>query len=306
MEEKYVAPKAEDIELVEQEEEIVEKRYVAAPKWKRIVAFLIDFLIYASIIYLVNIYVTKPYFYPMFYDINAVTEQYDADVLAIELTYNTDEFTFVTEEGVLCEPAYEGYKCIESYGSYQAGDILLYNEFQKAAVLEENLDKWEVDRCYLTYWQILSSPEYKAVDKAYDKICTRYDQLTQLIDSFWILIIVYIIPPMFFNYGRTLGKRLMHLLVVDHMGRPIKRMMYLFRTLIGFWALEYVTSIFTLYLVILVSGIVTFINHKQRSIHDIVFGTCVVSDQMEERVVVFEKVEEPPEPEIIIDDEEYY
>lgn len=306
MEEKYAAPEASEVELEDQEEEIIEKRYVAAPKWKRLLAFLIDFLIYAGLIFVLNSYVTKPYLYSRVYSPSTREEKFNQDAAEIAKQYNTDEFTFITDEGVYCTPEFSGYVCNTAYGSYKVGDVLTYAEYASAGIIADNISKWDVDPCYETAGKFYLSTEYTELATIYQRDIYRFDQLTMLIDSFYLLILVYIIPAMIFKNGRTIGKKIFGLLVVDHVGQPIKRMMYLFRTLIGFWALEYVTSIFTYYVVILISGIVSYINHKQKSIHDIIFGTCVVSEEMEERVVIFEKVEEPIEPEAIIDDEEYY
>lgn len=306
MDEKYAAPEASEVELADQEEEIIEKRYVAAPKWKRFLAFLIDFLIYTGLIFLLNSYVTKPYLYSKVYDPNIREEKFKQDAVEIAKQYNTPELTFVTDEGVYCTPAFTGYVCNTAYGSYKVGDVLTYAEYASAGIIAENVSKWDVDPCYETMGKFYLSSEYTALATVYQKDINRFNQLTMLIDSFYLLILVYIIPAMIFKNGRTIGKKIFGLLVVDHVGQPIKKMMYLFRTLIGFWALEYVTSIFTYYVVIVISGLVSYINPKQKSIHDFLFGTCVVSEEMEERVVIFEKVEEPVEPEAIIDEDEYY
>ena len=306
MDERYQQPKIEDIEIEDQEEEIIEKRYVLANRWKRIGAFLIDFVAFIAIIYVLNSFVTKPYLYQFIFNMNATTEEYDQKIVDLAQSKLDVYPGIIDENGVWCTPEYEGYVCNEAYGDFVVGDKLTYANFVALGILDENRDKWDVDPCYENRCKFLASSELKKLYNDYVTISTRYDRVTQLADSMIALFLIYILPVIFFKNGRTFGKKIFGLLVVDHVGRPIQNFMYLFRTFIGFWAIEYVSSVFLSFIPILVSAIFTFISKKQKSIHDLIFGTYVVSEQMEDRVIIYEKPVEPIEEEGQVDEDEYY
>lgn len=305
----------EEIVEVPKEPEI-EDRYVLCKRWKRIVAFLIDFILFTGLIYVFNNYVTTPYIYKQIYKIDQIESEYEKNlvdyVLANPELYGTD---LVDENGVWCEPAYNYYICEIPYGNYKKGDTLTYEQYRAAGVLNENAGNWKVDPCYEMKGKLYASKEYDDIYKDFERIRKRFSVLTQLIDSVIFLFLIYILPTIFFKNGRTLGKKIVGILVIDNFGKPIKPMMYLFRTVIGFWTIEYVSSLLILILTdvymplgILISGLITYINKKQKAIHDLLFGTFVVDEKKEERLVVYEdpKEFEKPEAEAIIDGEEYY
>lgn len=253
-------------------EEIYEERYVTASKKRRFFAFLIDFIIFSAIVYLLNTFVTTPYIYNPLFNYDAKIQR-ECEIAA---NYN---LAYV-----------ENGACI-FYDIPEDKNSLEYTQFQT------NLLKFQIDK------------EVQKIDKQIRKI----PLLSRSIDAFFVVLLVYVLPALIFKKGQTLGKKVMNLIVIDTFGEPVKLFQYLFREIIGLWAIVYIPSFLLIYLPLLLVGtLCLFFSQKQRALHDALFGTYVVENRKELRLIEFE--EELVEEELVeeeetlktIDGEDYY
>ena len=261
------------IVIPHQGEEIYEERYVTATKKKRFFAFLIDFIIFSAIVYLLNTHVTTPYIYNPIFDYDTKIQR-ECEIAG---NYN---LAYIDNGACVFYDVPEDENSLE-YGQYYA-----------------NLIKFQID------------PELQKIDKQLRKIPT----LSRSIDSLFIVLLVYVLPALIFKKGQTIGKKIMNLIVIDSFGEPVKLFQYLFREIVGLWALVYVPSFLLVYLPLLLFGtLCLYFSKKQRTIYDAIFGTYVVENRKELRLIEFEAelveeelLEEEEETLKTIDGEDYY
>lgn len=271
--------KAKTVEYVipHADEEIYEEKYVVANKGKRFLAFLIDFALLLGIIYLMNIYVTSPYVYKPIWGYDQRMEEVKQQECNIAKEYNITDGTMKDGACVYFDAPTDENS--EEYSEYY-GNVILFSMDERNTDLEKQF--------------------------------SRFDTFTKIIDSTWAVLLVYVVPTLFFKNGRTIGKKIMKLLVIDSFGQPIKVFPYLFRELIGFWALEVATSFLLYFFPILIVGVVYIcLSKKGRALHDVFFGTYVVNEKKEMRLITFDP--EPVEEEEVeeetlktVDGRDYY
>jgi uncharacterized RDD family membrane protein YckC len=105
-----------------------------------------------------------------------------------------------------------------------------------------------------------------------------------------IVIIVYLVPPLIFKNGQTVGKKCLGLILITKNGQAPRLNSLLFRAIIGIWIVEYVGSLFLYFAPFVLSVVLTLINKKAPALHDYLAGTIVVS---KDPILVDVKVEPP-------------
>ena len=106
--------------------------------------------------------------------------------------------------------------------------------------------------------------------------------------------LIYLVPPIFFKNGKTIGKKIFGLQVISKDGKPITYFRLFFRFLVGFYFIEYITGTLMqgIPVLLIVSALFAYLNKHHQAFHDLVSGTLVVEDQKE---VLTLKVEEDKE-----------
>ncbi len=110
-----------------------------------------------------------------------------------------------------------------------------------------------------------------------------------LISSLPIAILVYFVPSLFFKDGRTLGKKLMKLKLIRRDGGEATSMYVFVRTILGFYAIEYFTSVFftvQIPIILFISALLTIVDKYHRAFHDFFAGTLVVEEKQEDYTIV--------------------
>jgi hypothetical protein len=108
--------------------------------------------------------------------------------------------------------------------------------------------------------------------------------------SMSLLLLLAIVPnyllfPLIYKNGQTLGKWFMHIGIVNKNGTRISYPRVLFRTLVGLYLCEILIS-YLLYtmtgipVVLLVSALVALIGESKNSIADYVSGTCQIDNDI--------------------------
>lgn len=109
------------------------------------------------------------------------------------------------------------------------------------------------------------------------------------------LIVVYVLLPLFFKDGKSVGKMLFKLKIISSKGSiQVSKLQLIFRGLvIIFFEMVisiYTMSIFYLPLTLLVSLVMMFVNKKQLTFHDLVCSTIVVDDASYDQIKESEKI----------------
>jgi hypothetical protein len=169
----------------------------------------------------------------------------------------------------------------------------LQNEFGvlKQSLYEEGTLTVSSKTALLTYYQtqygytqdrLLAEPYYKSLaDAAAGKAETL-----EMIDVFVPFLIFYFILPMFSPYSRTLGKKWMHLAVIDSQGTPLAKWRLILRSLPFLLSLgaaiflnDLIISTTLLVVVFLISmGLASF-TPKRRALHDYTAHSVVVREE---------------------------
>lgn len=108
--------------------------------------------------------------------------------------------------------------------------------------------------------------------------------------SISLLLLLAIVPnyllfPLIYKNGQTLGKWFMHIGIVNKNGTRISYPRVLFRTLVGLYLCEILIS-YLLYtmtgipVVLIISGLIAIIGESKNSIADYISGTCQVDNDI--------------------------
>ncbi|MDD3383770.1 MAG: RDD family protein [Bacilli bacterium] len=118
----------------------------------------------------------------------------------------------------------------------------------------------------------------------------RFGYLINAISGLVAGLLVYFFVPMYFKNGKTLGKKLLKIKVVNKNGSKLTNLKIFTRFIIGIWGVEYVFSLFAVFIPFAISLLFSLVNQYHQAIHDLLVNTVVVED--EEILVEFAKKEE--------------
>ena len=120
----------------------------------------------------------------------------------------------------------------------------------------------------------------------------RFYQGVDAILGLPMVILVYLVPPLYFKNGQTIGKRILGLALIQKNGDPPRLIHLMKRSLIGFWLFTYVFSILVYFATFFMTVAFFIANRQGKAIHDIIGGTIVV----EKEPILVDIVEKPIEP----------
>lgn len=134
--------------------------------------------------------------------------------------------------------------------------------------------------------------------KELTSIITAYTMLFFIVALIPAVLITYLVMPMIFKDGTTLGKKMLQMRVIDSKtGKNAKKFQLFFR--FTFFALvQVVLGIGTYGIIPLISIAMIFINKNRQTIHDLTSSTLVVCNTYGEK----QEVKESEIIEIVIDD----
>ena len=123
-------------------------------------------------------------------------------------------------------------------------------------------------------------------DQAVQKVASQISWISVMVISINLFVgelIAFLILPLIFKNGKTVGKLLMHMGLATNQGVRIKFWQLLARFLIGIFAVETVLSLEFIYLLgipvpipLVGSAIVMFATKRHQALHDLIAGTQVV------------------------------
>jgi len=108
------------------------------------------------------------------------------------------------------------------------------------------------------------------------------------IATFLVLVVFYLVIPMFLKDGRTLGKQLFGISLINKLGYKVKKWQIAVRAVV-FGVFEILGSVYTMMGTILISYTIMIFGKKNMSIHDFVASTRVIDAK---RSVWFKNPEE--------------
>ncbi|MEA4821715.1 MAG: RDD family protein [Erysipelotrichales bacterium] len=136
---------------------------------------------------------------------------------------------------------------------------------------------------------ILGPDKREAIDSSEEGIL-RFGYLINAISGLVSGLLVYFLVPLYFKNGKTLGKKLLKIKVVNKNGSKLTNLKIFTRFIIGIWGVEYVFSLFAVFIPLAISCLFSFVNQYHQALHDILVNTVVVED--EEVLVEFAQKEE--------------
>lgn len=173
---------------------------------------------------------------------------------------------------------------------------------------QENLIKYDLARydvdesgqsVYVEYTvgegeNAITKEEYESAKRLFeqDAAATENAQKMNMVSlvsmSFLLLLTIlpnYLLFPLIYKNGQTLGKSLMHISVINKNGSKITYPRLLFRTLVGLYLCEILIS-YLLYtmmgipLVLVISGLIALIGESKSSIADYISGTRQIDNDI--------------------------
>ena len=196
-----------------------------------------------------------------------------------------NEFLFVhTEENgqnILKENIYK----VDSNGEFT-------NEIDE--LKKENVDKFYADIINKLIVEITT------IDDVEELIATisAYTMLFYILAFIPAVLITYLLFPMIFKDGSTLGKKMMQMCVIDAKSGKNANKFSLFVRFTFFALLQIVLGLFTYGIIPMISIAMIFMNKNRQTIHDLISSTIVVKNSYGEN----DKVSDSEIIEIIYDD----
>jgi len=168
------------------------------------------------------------------------------------------------------------------------------------------ITQWQKDYGLLIFqegsWVMATSVE-AAMQNAYTAIATDtvtaylgYQNYLEILKGMIAIAAVFLVPTLILKDGKTIGKKIMKLRLITLNGDPVRPVIMMFRTMIGMWAIEYVTSVMFSYIGVLLSILFTILTKRQSAIHDIIGRTMVVRDEKQIIDVEIPITIESPQP----------
>ena len=96
------------------------------------------------------------------------------------------------------------------------------------------------------------------------------------------ILIVYLLIPMLFKDGTTLGKKMLQMKIVDAKTGRNPTKFQLFVRFVFFAFLQIVLGIFTYGMIPVISIIIIFVNKKRQTVHDLIASTLIVCNNYSE------------------------
>lgn len=197
-------------------------------------------------------------------------------------TYEKHLTHFYTEINAL--KSYNNLKKTKSdlFVKNNEGNYVLKDEVQNNETLKNSLHSFYVD----TYEKLLNDKEvYSAIKNYKDgtiiKLANRINMINQIcvyISLFIGVTILYLVFPLIFKNGQTLGKKLMGVKVVNKKDGSQVNFVTIIIRFFAFAVIEFFLSIALniFYLPIIISLIIMLINKQGQSLHDLLARTIVV------------------------------
>jgi uncharacterized RDD family membrane protein YckC len=168
------------------------------------------------------------------------------------------------------------------------------------------ITQWQKDYGLLIFqegsWVMATSVE-AAMQNAYTAIATDtvtaylgYQNYLEILKGMIAIAAVFLVPTLILKDGKTIGKKIMKLRLITLNGDSVRPVIMMFRTMIGMWAIEYVTSVMFSYIGVLLSILFTILTKRQSAIHDIIGRTMVVRDEKQIIDVEIPITIESPQP----------
>ena len=289
--------------------------------FRRVCSIFFDFILCVSIFFVIQAFVVQPIFekstdyyekYQRYNDIleetglyiyyeevdgvSIVNSNYDKHLqdfynsnYAKELGYDSETYYKIKWENCdrnsLREPSTE--------------PLFIYSEDGENEYFTDNIYKVDTSGNYTTE---IDSTKKEIVDKIYVDLVNEIvgkiqnikevKELTQKITAYTMLfyilalipsiLIVYLLIPMLFKDGTTLGKKMLQMKIVDAKTGRNPTKFQLFVRFVFFAFLQIVLGIFTYGMIPVISIIIIFVNKKRQTIHDLIASTLIVCNNYSE------------------------
>lgn len=186
-----------------------------------------------------------------------------------------------TKEGVLKATLYKDPKKKDELTDNAKAELKTY--FQKAY--------------YAAQRSLLSEPYYVALQNN----VSNGLMIVLSLSIFVPFLIFYFVLPLFSKFNQTLGKRFMHLMVIDYRGKPLNKwflslraLPFLLTAIVAILLDSMVISLTIALVVFMVSWACATFTKKKRALHDFVALSCVARED-ETYLIAAKEVEEETE-----------
>lgn len=140
----------------------------------------------------------------------------------------------------------------------------------------------------------VSQEEYDEASSSFKKdsnameLSSKVNTITTLGTSVELLLALlpnYLLFPLIFKNGQTLGKKLMKIAIVDKKGCKISFLNLIMRNIVGLYLFDLLVSYFFMFIIdvpiiVVVSLIMALFTKGKRTIHDLIANTYVVDEEM--------------------------
>lgn len=282
-----------------------------APYWRRIQAYLIDFVV-ILIVGIISFYAGD-----YFYTNSQLGQRNNADILALRLesglyiadyennpvmltkdintnnyeviyltrleyfyTAANTHFDYTLSTYYVEDQAFDYYRDVLKEGD--SSSLFTFDNtfpslpyrFKTTLSADDKTEAWS--RLYSTALRdFQQDPTYKAIDRA----LRDFVALNLTISAFVGTIIPWLFCPLFFGHGRSIGKFLTRLAVVNKDGYAVKHGQIVVRFLV-FAIIETALNVYGFFIPLLLTSGVLTLTKNNRAIHDLVSGTYVVDAKM--------------------------
>lgn len=256
---------------------------------RRFLAFIIDLAILLALATFVNRVVSKPIVNNAL-GYSAIEAKHDQNILEFGFArIDPDSGKVVLINFALDEEKDNFEALIQRHGpDLVAANLGTYDEEEGKYVLLGDIESQMNKLKRLLY-----------LDGETEKLVNKMTFLKIVESSFSIfvsLLLVYLLVPLLFKNGQTLGKKLIRLAIISKSGLTLKPINYILRVLVGFYLIEIVGLIIlynlaptlALYYFIAMIAVIMFTKNN-RSIHDLISGTVCVDLDAQYLIDTFEE-----------------
>lgn len=266
---------------------------------KRLIAFIVDFLVTFFVAILINSYIFRPIFVKHFqleekqlnYQ-NLLVESglyfeedgyfYTIDYINNYQTMNETQYLTYLDDKITAfynntEFVNESNKNQFIEAKKEAANVFVYDEKNNTFVFADGVEFNEKLQFYKD-----ALKDALAILEKNDSIFSFMQEyysitiMSFIISLFFPLLIFFMIIPLCFKNGATLGKYLFNLGIIDLDSKQYAKKLQLVIRFFTFFVLELLFSIITFGLIILVSFAISIFNKNHRCIHDFLCKTIVI------------------------------